>query len=98
MAGHTPGPWTVDNCGRDVRAGGIGGLFVARIYAVPQEDNPSGYGDEQLANARLIAEAPVLLKALETVRSYTRTMVEAECVAEEPWMRDLYALLDRINE
>lgn len=58
--GHTPGPWTVDNCGRDVRAGGIGGLFVARIYAVPHEDDPHGYGDEQFANAHLIAAAPEL--------------------------------------
>jgi hypothetical protein len=70
MVPHTPGPWTVDNCGRDVRAGGVGGLFVARIYAVPQEDNPSGYGDEQFANARLIAAAPDMLQALKAIRKW----------------------------
>ena len=57
----------VDNCGRDVRAGELGGLFVARIYAVPDEDNPSGYGDEQLANAHLIAAAPEMYEALKTI-------------------------------
>ncbi len=67
---HTPGPWRADESGRDVRTGGVGGLFVARIYAVPREDNPSVYTDEQVANAHLIAAAPELLDACRTLIKY----------------------------
>lgn len=66
MSTHTEGPWRVDDNGRDVRAGGRGGLFVARAYEIEQDEPPYGADVQQWeANARLIAAAPDLLAALK---------------------------------
>lgn len=66
----TPGPWRVDGNARDVRSGGVGGLFIARTYAIPIEDNPDDhYAIQQMANARLIAASPDLLAAAESALS-----------------------------
>lgn len=65
---HTQGPWKADTNGRDVRVDSRGGLFVARTYAIPVEDNPDdAYAAEQKANAHLIAAAPELLEALKAL-------------------------------
>lgn len=71
---HTPGPWRVDDDNaKNVRAGGVGGLFVAKTYAIPVEDNPDdAYNREQIANARLIAAAPDLLEAARVAESFLR--------------------------
>lgn len=58
----TPGPWAADR--NDVRVAVRGGLFIARCYAIPCEDEPERYNGERAANARLIAAAPELLAAL----------------------------------
>lgn len=65
----TPGPWRVDDDNsKNVRAGGVGGLFVAKTYAIPIEYNQDdAYGREQLANARLIAVAPELYAAAKAL-------------------------------
>lgn len=63
---HTKGPWKAEHDGRDVRVNAPGGLYIARTYAIPVEDNPDdAYRLEQSANARLIAAAPDLLAALK---------------------------------
>ena len=72
MPAHTPGPWTVENIMgvevhgmvrpfRSVEAPGYsagGGIALVHISAHPEQ---------ALANARLIAAAPALLKALEAI-------------------------------
>jgi hypothetical protein len=60
---HTPGPWTVD--GSDVHASGF---IVAQV---------SWRLEEWEANARLIAAAPELLKALEPFAALLQPHVEA---------------------
>jgi len=61
MTPHTPGPWHVSKafvC-REIRADD--GPFIASVY-----DHTMTYG-ERNANARLIAAAPALLAALQTL-------------------------------
>ncbi len=55
---HTPGPWTAINIGRHVEA--KDGQYVCHIY-----EPEIGTLD---ANARLIAAAPAMLEALESVK------------------------------
>ncbi len=71
---HTPGPWI------EVPQNGSGPM-IARSYATGKQMNPTGLRlvchvlqrgssfDEDKANASLIAAAPDLLKALETLLS-----------------------------
>ena len=68
MSKHTPGPWFVTgNMTRYVEAR-IGGGLIQEIAAVGPTSADDGYGQQQIANARLIAAAPDLLEALELVQ------------------------------
>ena len=63
MSTHTPGPWVVYDDSNDGKTNRIEiaarGKTIARIYhSVPEEDLPNG---------RLIAAAPDLLSALQTM-------------------------------
>lgn len=66
MSTHTPGPWAYDPSSREVFANdpqnGCG--WIALVEGNDSNDNPL-LDSERLANARLIAAAPVLLAALE---------------------------------
>lgn len=54
---HTPGPWTIRACGKG--------------YAIDYNDDQEQVVDYvyELADARLIAAAPVMLKALKAARA-----------------------------
>jgi hypothetical protein len=56
---HTPGPWVVyyDDDGVEIRAGADGGDVMGMFI----------HGEEMDANARLLASAPALLEALESL-------------------------------
>ena len=62
MSKHTPGPWFVTEGGQYIEASRYehGGR---QIVGKPQGDNPEQWN----ANARLIAAAPELLEALQSV-------------------------------
>ena len=64
---HTPGPWTADNSIARVYSG-------ARFVADAMSGQPKlgAQLDEDRANARLIASAPDLLEACETILSALR--------------------------
>lgn len=68
--GHTPGPWTVVN-GTAVAPAWAPNERVAVTWAVNLRENEDGsypeYGEWQHADARLIAAAPDLLAACQTV-------------------------------
>ena len=71
---HTPGPWVYCGCGKcgNVYApeAGSGGIDIARAldeYAPESHDTPAPNPQVKVANARLIAAAPDLLKALEAL-------------------------------
>lgn len=71
MSIHTPGPWIVDpDHPRDISPADDLRFGVASIC---NSDNINGswvFGDQSKANARLIAAAPDLLKALEELLAW----------------------------
>ena len=65
MSKHTPGPWVVvGNLTKYVEARLVGGL-IQEVAACGPTMADEGYGQQQEANARLIAAAPDLLEALK---------------------------------
>ena len=63
----TPGPWVVvGNLTKYVEARLVGGL-IQEVAACGPTMADEGYGQQQEANARLIAAAPDLLAALQDV-------------------------------
>lgn len=64
MGQHTAGPWRIDwNISRlDIFA--AGGQLIARLLRSTKDGAPTYDDAEAIANARLIAAAPELLKAL----------------------------------
>ena len=76
MTKHTPGPWIVHNLSAAVKAGNVrpgadGTAFritADRTLCIELRADSDGYViGENAANARLIAAAPELLQALETI-------------------------------
>jgi hypothetical protein len=74
---HTPGPWTMtwDKYGKESEIHGKSELNDGPICIIPHDDVTESGAEEQLANARLIAAAPELLGALESLYA----MVQGEC-------------------
>lgn len=65
---HTPGPWYIKRIGNEINAGSweilcqLDDSFVAQLYRINKIPHK-----EVKANARLIAAAPELLKALNMI-------------------------------
>ena len=99
MNGHTPGPWLVQNSkdvfsrlGTDSGDGTIcddnDGWYIADVMSygacVNGEQTELGY-DIVKANARLIASAPKLLKALAQIKH----SIQQARIAGNDWKREL---------
>ena len=72
QATHTPGPWITREIGGDIyiehQTHDIDVCRVFRPYPIPGETSEDGeITARREANARLIASAPALLAALETI-------------------------------
>jgi hypothetical protein len=68
MSNHTPGPWKVSrrfDVYQDTQTPGVGGTFVATTKGV--SELPESVNQVCEADARLIAAAPELLKALQDI-------------------------------
>lgn len=61
----TSGPWFITGRQTKYIEARIGGGMLQEIAAVGPTAEDSGYGEQQSANAALIAAAPELLQALE---------------------------------
>jgi hypothetical protein len=73
-ADHTPGPWVVDRSRNIVAHSPVGAVFLADVYS-------GGPGIATAnANARLIAAAPDLLAALESLTDVAEH--DGECLSE----------------
>ena len=68
MSKHTPGPWNVERCTDEwFRETNHGERIVSVNKATYFVAAVEGYGEESVANARLIAAAPDLLAALQNI-------------------------------
>ena len=64
---HTPGPWFITGSMTKYVEARIPGRMIQEVAACGPTAADDGYGEQQMANARLIAAAPELLDALEEV-------------------------------
>ena len=62
---HTPGPWFVTGSMTKYVEARIPGGLVQEVAACGPTQADGGYGDQQQANAKLIAAGPDLLAALQ---------------------------------
>ena len=68
MSNHTPGPWKVSrrfDVYQDTQMPGVGGTFIASTKGV--SELPESINQVCEADAKLIAAAPWLLKALQNI-------------------------------
>jgi hypothetical protein len=68
MSNHTPGPWKVSrrfDVYQDTKKPGVGGTFIASTKGV--SELPESVNQVCEADAKLIAAAPELLKALQDI-------------------------------
>ena len=78
MSKHTPGPWVVvGNLTKYVEARLVGSL-MQEVAACGPTLADEGYGQQQEANARLIAAAPDLLEALRGMFAMWRSVCRAQ--------------------
>ena len=67
MSKHTPGPWVVVGSRTKYVEARLVGSLMQEVAACGPTMADEGYGQQQEANARLIAAAPDLLEALQDV-------------------------------
>lgn len=82
MSKHTPGPWFITGRMTKYIEARIDGGMLQEVAACGPTEADCGYGDQQRANAMLIAAAPDLLEALESsnLNLHTGTMfIDGEC-------------------
>jgi hypothetical protein len=76
-AQHTPGPWTIGDCGQIIGADGKSVAFAAAsrmtIEDVDADNGPAS------ANARLIAAAPELLEAALSLKAAEDAHANCKC-------------------
>jgi len=68
MSHHTPGPWKVSrrfDVYQDTQTLGVGGTFIASTKGI--SELPESVNEVCEADAKLIAAAPELLKALQDI-------------------------------
>ena len=69
MSKHTPGPWVVVGSLTKYVEARLVGRLIQEVAACGPTIADEGYGQQQEANARLIAAAPALLEALKAVHA-----------------------------
>lgn len=67
MSKHTQGPWFVTGSMTKYVEARIPGGLIQEVASVGPTAADNGYGEQQEANANLIAAAPDLLEALEAL-------------------------------
>lgn len=73
MTEHTPGPWHIDPCG-DILSTSVQNMDDQKDNGLICALCSDRCRDENIANARLIAAAPDMLKALERARMTLQNM------------------------
>jgi hypothetical protein len=93
MGKHTPWPWFVTGNMTKYVESRIGGGMIQEVAACGPTDADNGYGEQQEANARLIAAAPELLESLDNV---LRSAPSSLCCADfNHWKGDYHGPDDK---
>lgn len=74
----TAGPWFVSGQMTKYVEARIGAGLIQEIAACGPTDADGGYGEQQHANARLVAAAPDLLEALEAILPFIPVTTASE--------------------
>ena len=74
MSKHTPGPWVVVGRLTKYVEARLVGRLIQEVAACGPTMADEGYGQQQEANARLIAAAPELLAALEGMEKWASSI------------------------
>jgi hypothetical protein len=86
---HTPGPWTVDLGARDLVRNATNGERIAKVHGGLTYD-------ETVANARLIAAAPDLLKLLREVMDVVEVVLDDESEMDT-WLDHARAAIAKVE-
>ena len=78
MSKHTPGPWVVVGSRTKYVEARLVGSLMQEVAACGPTLADEGYGQQQEANARLIAAAPDLLEALRGMFAMWRSVCRAQ--------------------
>jgi hypothetical protein len=70
----------------------IGGGLIQEVAAIGPTAADNGYGDQQMANAKLIAAAPKLLEALEMCISWMGERRDVSPESIDAWVKGRYAI------
>lgn len=92
---HTPGPWrhVLDfKCANGDITSGVVSTATGAAVAWPHGANAA----EELANARLIAEAPAMLAMLPRTRETLASLIEETLCAREP-ARPFSSVMDEVR-
>ena len=85
---HTPGPWTVDLGARDL-VRNANGERIAKVYGGLTYD-------ETIANARLIAASPELLKLLREVMDVVEVVLD-DSPEMDAWLDHARAAIAKVE-
>lgn len=98
-AAHTPGPWHLENTSKHAFSGGMPKIVAEcghHIASITWNGHNERNGD---ANARLIAAAPELLGALETlINCHTGAPWQTEAVRRAAWLKVQAAIAKATGE
>tara|TARA_R100000152_G_C6643445_1_gene87283 strand:- start:117 stop:461 length:345 start_codon:yes stop_codon:yes gene_type:complete len=103
--GHTPAPWWVSDCGLGyidaqnwIGSEDTGDGWVQSVAKVSQEDGAQNLVHSNVdtwnANARLIADAPLLLEEVKRLRSGMQDILDDF----ETTKTDMWSIIKRIQE
>lgn len=99
-AKHTPGPWFLSGSMTKYVEARIGNGFLQEVASVGPTVADAGYGDQQMANARLIAAAPELLEALQELlidMKIAQTNMQSAAKRDPAWEGCADAIQPRVD-
>ena len=85
MSDFTPGPWVVVGRLTKYVEARLVGRLIQEVAACGPTMADEGYGQQQEANARLIAAAPDLLEALQNIAEYWSQDQNEAAMADACW-------------
>jgi hypothetical protein len=85
MSAHTPGPWSIehkDHAARQIITSKKGAIAILQSYGSAEATAAAPLIVERMANARLIAAAPELLKAAQLLAAWDQSDGDVELISE----------------